>query len=124
MEICTKHQIILERLKRTITTLIQKEPGSPFIHRMRAIHIIETEVQFLEKYNYVHQMMGLAEKSNLITTPFPKNKSETVFSPKNLPILNCLRAVLTRSGMSRNFAEKKINSLFSVPKKNPKSHND
>ena len=34
---------------------------------MRAIHIIEAEVQFLAKHHYVHNMMSAAEKSNLIT---------------------------------------------------------
>ena len=67
IETCAKHQIILDRWKRTITTLIEKEPGSPFIHRMRAIHIIEAEEQFLAKHHYVNNMMSTAEKSNLIT---------------------------------------------------------
>ena len=67
IKICASHNIILDRWKQTITTLIEKEPGSPFIHRMRAIHIIEAEVRFLAKHHCVNQMMGFAEKSNLIT---------------------------------------------------------
>ena len=34
---------------------------------MRAIHIIEAEVQFLAKIHYVKKMMGVAESKNLIT---------------------------------------------------------
>lgn len=34
---------------------------------MRAIHIIEAEVQFLAKHHYVKNMMKLAEKEKLIT---------------------------------------------------------
>ena len=63
----TTHQIILQRWKRIITTLIEKEPGSPYIHRMRATHIIEAEAQFLAKHHYVHQVMKLAAKENIIT---------------------------------------------------------
>ena len=47
--------------------MIEKEPGTPYIHRMRVIHIIEAEVQFLAKHHYVNQMMKTAEKENLIT---------------------------------------------------------
>ena len=64
---CTTHQIILQCWKRTITTLIEKEPGSPHIHRMRAIRIIEAEAQFLAKHHYIHQVMKLVEKENIIT---------------------------------------------------------
>ena len=64
---CTTHQIILQRWKRTTTTLIEKEPGSPYIHKMRATHIIEAEAQFLAKHHYIHQVMKLTEKENIIT---------------------------------------------------------
>ena len=67
IEMCTTHQIILKRRKKTITTLIEKEPGSPYIHRMHVIHIIEAEAQFLAKHHYVHQVMKLAKKENIIT---------------------------------------------------------
>lgn len=50
-----------------MTTLIEKEKGFPYIHRMRAIHIIEAEVQFLAKVHCVKKMMGVAESKNLIT---------------------------------------------------------
>ena len=67
IELCTSNRIILKRWKKTIMALIEKEPGTLYIHRMRAIHIIEAEVQFLAKHHYVNQMMKTAEKENLIT---------------------------------------------------------
>ena len=67
IELCTEHQIILTRWKKTVTTLIEKEKVFPYIHHMRAIHIIEAEVQFLAKIHYVKKMMGVAESKKLIT---------------------------------------------------------
>ena len=59
--------IVLDRWCTTVTTLIEKDSGSPKIHRMRAIHIIECELQFLSKYLYIQKMMPQVEKLNLVT---------------------------------------------------------
>ena len=67
LEIALQHNIILRRWRNTTTTLIEKEPGLPYVHRMRAIHIIEAEVQFLAKNFYVTKLMSGAEKKELIT---------------------------------------------------------
>jgi len=67
VELCLQHGIILRRWRKTVTTLIEKDTGSPKVHRMRAIHIIESEVQFLAKTFYILKMMRLAEKSNVIS---------------------------------------------------------
>ena len=47
MKLGFTHGILLDRYKRTITTLICKETGRPRIHRLRPIHIIEAELQAL-----------------------------------------------------------------------------
>ena len=67
IDISSQHNIILHRWKNTATTLIEKDEGTPYIHRMRAIHIIEAEVQFLAKNFYITKLMRHAEKQNLIT---------------------------------------------------------
>ena len=67
IEISLQHNIILRRWRRTTTTLIEKETGIPFVHRMRAIHIIEAEVQFLAKNFYITKLMKNAEATNLVT---------------------------------------------------------
>lgn len=67
LETAIQHNIILRRWKHTTTTLIEKEPGLPYVHRMRAIHIIEAEVQFLAKNFYITKLMKHAESKNLIT---------------------------------------------------------
>ena len=46
---------------------MEKDPGRPKIHRMRALHIIEAEVQFLAKLFYCKKLMHNAEKHDLIT---------------------------------------------------------
>ena len=35
--------VVLDRYKNTVTTLIPKDDGQPKIHRLRPIHIIESE---------------------------------------------------------------------------------
>ena len=67
IELAREKQIILDRWKRTVTTLMEKEQGSPKIHRMRSIHIIEAEVQFIAKLFYCKKLLHNAEKHDLIT---------------------------------------------------------
>ena len=62
LETALQHNIVLQRWKSTVTTLIEKDDGKPCIHRMRAIHIIESEVQFIAKLFYVRKLMRNAEK--------------------------------------------------------------
>ena len=62
-----EHDIILERWKPTISTLIEKVQGKPYIHKYRTIHIIESDMQFLSKKVYVLGMMKIAEDLGLIT---------------------------------------------------------
>ena len=59
--------IILDRWKNTITTLICKEKKKPYIHRLRPIHIVEVELQFISKYLWSQNLMRHAEKNKLIT---------------------------------------------------------
>ena len=52
LELTREHGIILTRWEKTITTLTEKDVGRPRIHRMRALHIIEVEVQLIAKLSY------------------------------------------------------------------------
>ena len=67
IEMSIQRNIVLQRWKTTVTTLIEKDEHKPCIHRMRAIHIIEAEVQFVAKLFYVKKLMNTAEKNRLIT---------------------------------------------------------
>ena len=67
LSICVEHSIIINRWKPTITSLIEKLQGQPFIHKYRTIHIIESDVQFVSKHRYVVGMMRQTEKCGLIT---------------------------------------------------------
>ena len=49
MHLSVKHGIFLDRYKKTLTALICKESGTPYLHRFRPIHIIEAELQFMAK---------------------------------------------------------------------------
>ena len=67
VELARKYGIILNRWQKTVTTLMEKKQGVPKIHRMRALHIIEAEVQFLAKLFYCKKLLFNAEKFDLIT---------------------------------------------------------
>ena len=67
LELALAHNIILDRWKTTHTTLLDKNPGNPWIHRLRAIHIVEGDLQFIAKYFYSYKMMKLAEAKKLIS---------------------------------------------------------
>ena len=66
-EIALQHGFILERWKRTVTSLIEKKNGTPYIHKFRVLHIIEGDLQFLAKFFYSYKMMNYAETHHLIT---------------------------------------------------------
>lgn len=55
------------RWRRTTTTLVKKKPGVPRIHRLRPIHIIEPEIQFISHHFWSTLFMRKAERLNLIT---------------------------------------------------------
>ena len=61
------NDIILNRWSQTITTLIPKDEGPIYVHRLRAIHVVEAELQFFSKLVYAKRMIPLAEKTNSIT---------------------------------------------------------
>ena len=58
--------IILQRWKKTITTLLCKDDNTPYIHRLRPIHIIEVELQFIAKNIWSKKLIQQAENKNLI----------------------------------------------------------
>ena len=65
--ISVENEIILDRWKPTLSTLIEKINGKPYIHKYRTIHIIESDIQFLSEQIYVLGMMKLADDLGLIT---------------------------------------------------------
>jgi len=67
MDMSITYSVVLDRWKRVTTTLLLKDTGQPKIHRMRTMHIIEAELQFVSKHIYVQGMMSNAEKHKLIT---------------------------------------------------------
>jgi len=67
MNVTVKTGIFLNRYKKTLTTLICKESGTPYIHRFRPIHIIEAELQFISKSIWAKKMINAAEHDQNIT---------------------------------------------------------
>lgn len=56
------------RWRKTVTALIEKNPGSPKIHRLRTIHIVEPEVQFISNFYWSKKFLAYCElQSNHIT---------------------------------------------------------
>ena len=46
---------------------MEKKEGNPFIHKFRAIHIVEGDLQFIARYFYSYKMMKYAEEQGLIS---------------------------------------------------------
>ena len=67
MHIAFSHGVMLNRYKKTITTLICKGKGRPRIHRLRPIHIIEAELQAIAKSQWDQRLIKKAETDNEIT---------------------------------------------------------
>ena len=67
MQLSVDKGIFLDRYKRTLTTLICKESGTPYLHRFRPIHIIEAELQFISKSIWAKKMINQAEKTQNVT---------------------------------------------------------
>lgn len=57
---------IPKRWRHTVTTLVAKDP-EPYIHRLRPIHIIEPEMQFISNHFWTKVFMRQCEKLGLIT---------------------------------------------------------
>ena len=66
-DLALDYNIILDRWAQTVTTLMPKDEGPIYIHRLRAIHIVEAELQFFSKRIYAKQMIALAETKGAIT---------------------------------------------------------
>ena len=67
MKLAFEHGIFMDRYRETVTTLIAKDKGSPRIHRLRPIHIIEIELQALSKSQWAKKLIKRAEKLRMIT---------------------------------------------------------
>lgn len=67
LQMSLSNSIILNQWVKTITTLLEKKSGTPFIHKFRAIHIVEEDLQFLAKHVYAYKMIYNAEKHCLIS---------------------------------------------------------
>ena len=61
MCIALKHGLVPDRWKNTVTTLICKDNNTPYIHRLRPLHIVEAEMQFFSKYQWSHRLINQAE---------------------------------------------------------------
>ena len=67
LEMALQNGIVLERWKCTVTALIEKKTGTPYLHKFRVIHVVEGDLQFLSKYFYSYRMMRNAESQKSIT---------------------------------------------------------
>ena len=67
MSLSMKYSIILDRFLGVALTLLEKDEGSPKIHRLRPIALVETELNCIAKAHWAQDMMASIEKHNLIT---------------------------------------------------------
>ena len=49
LEIALRLGVILDRWRTTVTALMEKKSGTPYIHKFRVIHVVEGDLQFLSK---------------------------------------------------------------------------
>ena len=61
-----KYNIILDRYKHTVTTLIPKNDNVPRIHRLRPIHLVEIDLHAISKSQWNVKLMRHAESHNLV----------------------------------------------------------
>ena len=67
LQLALETSTILDRWKKTVTTLLEKKEGRPYIHKLRAIHIVEGDLQFIARFFYSHKMIRYTEENNLIS---------------------------------------------------------
>ena len=66
-DLALDYNVVLNRWAQTVTTLMPKDDGPIYVHRLRAIHVVEAELQFFSKIVYAKRMVNLAETNNEIT---------------------------------------------------------
>jgi len=63
MNLSLRRSILLKRWKVTVTVLIPKDPGTPKIHRLRPLHIVEPEINAIAKALWARKLMKKAERT-------------------------------------------------------------
>ena len=65
MKLALKHTHVYKRWRNIMTLMIEKDPGTPLLHRLRVIHLYEMEVNFILAV-YTRQMDRTCEENELI----------------------------------------------------------
>jgi hypothetical protein len=82
---CTRKGVPLARWGIGLTVLLQKVAGNNFIHKLRAICLLEADFDWINKVIFAKQMIGSALENNLIPGDFFLKKGS-----------NCINAVMTK----------------------------
>ena len=67
MELSMQYCVIPARFSLVALTLLEKEPGSPKIHRLRPIALVETELNCIAKAHWAQDLMKHIETNNSLT---------------------------------------------------------
>ena len=67
LSLSLQYGIVLDRWKKTITTVICKDDNTPYIHRLRPLHIVESELQFFSKIQWSYKLIHQAEHNKNIS---------------------------------------------------------
>ena len=67
MSLSMEYSIIIDRFLGVALTLLEKDEGSPKIHRLRPIALVETELNCIAKAHWAQDMMSSIESHNLLT---------------------------------------------------------
>ncbi len=85
LSVCTQKGIPLTRWGIGLTVLLEKIVGNNFVHKLRAICLLEADFNWINKVVFVKRMIGSALERNLIPGE--------CFSKKGS---NCINAVMTK----------------------------
>ena len=67
MKLAMQNNIVLNRYKKVAITLLEKDQGSPKIHRLRPICIVEAELNCITKSHWSQKLMRTIEKNKTLT---------------------------------------------------------
>ena len=100
MCISLENGIVLERWKNTVTTLICKDNNTPYIHRLRPLHIVESEMQFFSKHQWSYKLINQAEHlKNISASQYGGRKNKQAQSS----VLNTILTFDIHRQLRRNF---------------------
>ncbi len=91
-----KHGYCFERWKKVVTTLIEKDPGDPRIHRLRVIHLYEDCYNLLLGMTYRNTLHAAEDSNVLHEGNYGSRPCRSSLDPIGIEVLQAEYSHLTR----------------------------